>query len=332
MLVRLSSLRASALGSSGLGAPARALAAALALVCLLSSPDTVAQYATTYPGSNCKWYGPQSLDNDFVYSGGNATGIKNGSGAAKKIVCPMMKRMNYGGMDPGIDEAFLTYSGGSTAWASSGCSLRATGENGTSAEEWVAPTPTLGAHGIVWAAWSVPDFASYAFYCASMPVDQWIYKYEIVESGAYSEFGTGISDTVIPGSACRYYGPQASDADLDFVGGNATGLENTGSAVSVTCPIVRWQAEDQGNIARRVFVKTDDLAGWQNGDCVLATSSWNGANVWNESLTYSTSGPGAGFSSGWFARRNGFEYGAMALHCTTFRADAWIYNIRVQQN
>jgi hypothetical protein len=317
------------LGSRG---PRLAAAAGAAVALLLTSSWAAAndELAMTYPGSNCKWYGPQSLDNDFTYSGGNSTGIKNGSGSAKKVVCPAARRGNHGGQNSGISEAFLTYSGGSTAWASSNCSLRATGENGTAQEEWEAPSPTLGADGIVWGTWAVPNLASYAFYCQYMPAGEWIFKYDIVENGGVFEAETSAVTIVTPGSACRYYGPQASDDVLDPYGGNATGMKNTGSAVGVTCPLIREDAGDIWNNYYRLSAKTDESAGWQNSDCVFAISSWNGASTWNLSMAYTNVGPGAGFTSGWL-NAAGEEYASMAMHCPTFRAGGWIYNTRLER-
>lgn len=74
----------------------RMLFRGLLLVGLLGFPSESSAGSYTYsiiaPGLACKWYGKLGVDTYFNPSGFSANGVKNTSGTAKYLSCPIIKK------------------------------------------------------------------------------------------------------------------------------------------------------------------------------------------------------------------------------------------------
>src|SRR6187455_2417945 len=129
-----------------------------------------------YPGTSCKYYGPQSEDTFFT-TGGNNTALRNSDAAIQGVTCPTIRTMpgennvRYGKMD---------LSG--LRWTTTDCDLNSTSYDGQT--KTVAPTAaltsdtTLVTSRFTWARWSVEPYASVAFSCNAQP-REWIFRYEL---------------------------------------------------------------------------------------------------------------------------------------------------------
>lgn len=130
----------------------------------------------TYPGSMCRFYGPEAGDAFFAVTGGG-TSLRNTSPSTQSIVCPVPTPSITD--VKGFSLAEISLSG--TGYDASACGVHATSWDGTST--FVAPTPIVHVNGsksdFVWdeSCTLAPAASSFVVSC-DIQANSLVYKYE----------------------------------------------------------------------------------------------------------------------------------------------------------